>query len=287
MLARIDPTPFRLALDRADAQLRSVAIELDGLKVSFQQKSAELEVANANAGLAKRDYERQLPLAKSNYLAQSKLDQTRVALDVATQRVSIATREREQIKVQLMGDPDLPTTSHPRYLAAKAARDSAALDLERTNLRAPFEGIATKVPMLGQQATSGIPLLVVVSSSAPWIEANFKETDLTKVSPGQPASILVDTYPGQVWKGHVDSISQATGSEFSVLPPQNASGNWVKVVQRIPVRIAVDMRPGDPPLRVGMSTYVEIDTHQKASPPSPVSQTQTSSSGSSANVPAR
>jgi membrane fusion protein (multidrug efflux system) len=186
-----------------------------------------------------------------------------------------------------MGNPDLPTTSHPRYLAAKAARDAAALDLERTSIRAPFEGIATKVPMLGQQATSGTPLLVVVSSSSPWIEANFKETDLTNVRPGQSASIRVDTYPGQVWNGHVDSISQATGSEFAVLPPQNASGNWVKVVQRIPVRIAVDMRPGDPPLRVGMSTFVEIDTRPTASLSSRGAKLRTTSSGFSGNTPDR
>lgn len=277
LLARIDPKPFRLALDRADAQLRSVVIELDGLKVSYQQKLSEIEVATATEGLARREYERQLPLARSNFLAQSRLDQSRVALHVAEQRVAIARKELEQIRVQLMGDPALAITSHPKYLAAKAARDAAALDLERTAVRAPFDGIATKVPMLGQQATAGTPLLIVVSTTSPWIEANFKETDLTNVRPGQPASIQVDTYPGKVWKGRVDSISQATGSEFAVLPAQNASGNWVKVVQRIPVRIAVDMQPGDPPLRVGMSTYVEIDTAPSTSPAPPRTGPHTSS----------
>jgi membrane fusion protein (multidrug efflux system) len=140
-----------------------------------------------------------------------------------------------------------------------AARDEALLQLRRTTIESPLDGIVSKRPVPGIYATAGVPIMVVVADTDLWIEANFKETELTLVRPGQQAIIKVDTYPDAECTGKVASISQATGAEFAVLPPQNASGNWVKVVQRIPVRIAVACREGDPPL-VGMSTTVEIDT---------------------------
>ena len=141
-----------------------------------------------------------------------------------------------------------------------AARDEALLQLRRTSIESPLDGIVSKRPVPGSYATAGVPVMVVVADTDLWIEANFKETELTLVRPGQTAIVKVDTYPDAECAGKVASIAQATGAEFAVLPPQNASGNWVKVVQRIPVRIAVTCREGDPPLRVGMSTTVEIDT---------------------------
>ena len=141
-----------------------------------------------------------------------------------------------------------------------AARDEALLQLRRTTIESPLDGIVSKRPVPGSYATAGVPVMVVVADTDLWIEANFKETELTLVRPGQAAIVKVDTYPDAECTGKVASIAQATGAEFAVLPPQNASGNWVKVVQRIPVRIAVTCREGDPPLRVGMSTTVEIDT---------------------------
>jgi len=141
-----------------------------------------------------------------------------------------------------------------------AARDEALLQLRRTTIESPLDGIVSKRPVPGSYATAGVPVMVVVADSDLWIEANFKETELTLVRPGQTAIVKVDTYPDAECTGKVASIAQATGAEFAVLPPQNATGNWVKVVQRIPVRIAVTCREGDPPLRVGMSTTIEIDT---------------------------
>ena len=141
-----------------------------------------------------------------------------------------------------------------------AAREEALLQLRRTMIEAPLDGMVSKRPVPGSYATAGVPVMVVVADADLWIEANYKETELTRVRPGQKATIHIDTYPDSQCSGTVASIAQATGAEFAVLPPQNASGNWVKVVQRIPVRVSVICREGDPPLRVGMSTTVEIDT---------------------------
>jgi len=146
-------------------------------------------------------------------------------------------------------------------------RDKAALDLQHAAVRAPFAGVASKKPDLGDYVSAGTPVMSIVADQDVWVEANFKETDLTHVQPGQPATVQVDTYPDREWPATVESISQATGAQFSVLPAQNASGNWVKVVQRIPVRIALRTEPGDPPLRAGMSVTAEIDTgHRRELP---------------------
>ncbi len=190
---------------------------------------------------------------------------------MARQRIRIVEQEVAQLRAQLAGDPDLPVERHPRYQAAKAALDRAALDLERTAVRAPFAGIASNTPQVGQQVIGNgpmsSPVMSLVADAGVWIEANFKETDLAHVRPGQPVTIQLDAYAGREWRGAVESLSQATGAEFSVIPPQNATGNWVKVVQRIPVRIAVKTNGGDPALRAGMSAAVEIDTgHRRPLP---------------------
>ena len=159
--------------------------------------------------------------------------------------------------------------SSPRTLdTARAALESAELDLEHTVVRAPFDGIASKVPEPGAYVTPGSPVMGLVSDKSIWVEANYKETELTHVAPGQSVEIRIDTYPGQTWHGKVQSIAQATGAEFSVIPAQNASGNWVKVTQRIPVRIALDIGAGDPPLRAGMSAVIDIDTRYVRTSPS-------------------
>ncbi len=179
----------------------------------------------------------------------------------------MAERALDQIRARLGGDLDRPVTEQAAYLAAKSMRDAAALDLEHTVVRAPFDGIASKVPTLGQYVQPGAPVMTVVADHDMWIEANYKETDLTHVAVGQPVDISLDTYPDRHWRGRVESISQATGAEFSVIPAQNATGNWVKVTQRIPVRIAIERRADDPELRSGMSAIVDIDTgHERPRP---------------------
>ncbi len=267
VLFTIDDRPFRVALDRANAQLGAINDLVESFRASYRQQQEQLALARTNAAYEQKEFERLSALQAKKLASEVDVDEARHKRDVANQEISVAQRALEQISARLGGDLNRPVTEQAAYLAAKSMRDSADLDLEHTVVRAPFDGIASKVPMLGQYVAPGGAVMSVVAASGMWIEANYKETDLTNVTQGQAVKIALDTYPDHEWRGTVQSISQATGAEFSVLPPQNATGNWVKVIQRIPVRIAVDMQPGDPELRVGMSAEVEIDTgHQREAP---------------------
>lgn len=259
-LFRIDDTPFRIALDRANAQLRTVQADLEGLKASYRQSQEQLRIAQTNADFMQREVMRQAQLAKQHLTPQAKLDEAQHNLDNAKQQMVVVEQQQAQILAQLSGNANIATTQHPRYLDAKAARDNATLNLQRTIIHAPFAGITTKVPQIGQYLNVGSAVMSVVATDDMWIEANFTETDLTHVRNDQPVKIRIDTYPDREWQGTVQSIAQATGAEFSVLPPQNATANWVKVAQRIPVRIAIKTEPNDPPLRMGMTAFVKIDT---------------------------
>jgi membrane fusion protein, multidrug efflux system len=267
VLFRIDPKPFRIALARAEARLHKAENDVRALKASYRQKQEELTLARNDVDYAEREFRRQAELARRDFASRAKYDEAKHSLDVARQQVAVLEQELRGLLADLAGDPEIPVDHHPTYLEAKAQRDQAALDLEHATVVAPFAGVASKKPDLGDYVTAGTPVMSIVADQDVWIEANFKETDLTHVRPGQPASIRIDTYPGRQWHATVESISQATGAEFSVLPPQNATGNWVKVVQRIPVRIAIRTDEGGPPLRAGMSVTAEIDTgHRRELP---------------------
>jgi membrane fusion protein (multidrug efflux system) len=260
VLFKIDDEPFRVKMQQVDAELGAVRDYVEGIRASYRQKLSQLELDKTNAVYQKRDFERLQSLAAKQLASQQAVDDARQKSDVANQTVVVSERALDQIRAQLGGDADKPLTEQAAYLALKAMRDTAVLDLERTVVRAKLDGIASKVPVVGQYVAPGTPIMSVVSNQEKWIEANFKETDLTHVVVGQPVTITLDTYPDREWRGRVQSISQATGAEFSVIPAQNATGNWVKVTQRIPVRVSIDMRAGDPELRVGMSADVKIDT---------------------------
>jgi membrane fusion protein (multidrug efflux system) len=264
VLFRIDERPYRIALSEAEAHLTNVRDEIASLKASYRQKAEELTLARTDVDFAQKEYDRQSKLVRTKVISASRFDAVEHDLDVARRRIDVIEQEMAQIKAELSGDPNIPIERHPRYLEAVAARDRAALDLERTVVRAPFRGIAGNAPQVGQQVIGNGPLsspvMSIVSDAGVWIEANFKETDLTHVRSGQPVVVEIDAYPDREWAGTVQSLSQATGAEFSIIPPQNATGNWVKVVQRIPVRISVKVNRDDPVLRAGMSTSVEIDT---------------------------
>jgi membrane fusion protein (multidrug efflux system) len=254
----VDPEPYRVALARAEAQAEAVRAFIASLEASYRQRLEELALAETNLAYAERELRREQTLATQKLASDETVDEARHDFDVATRQIRIVQQQLAQLEAQLGGKPDGHLAEQPAYVAALAARDSAALDVDHTVVRAPFDGVASKVPLLGQYVAPGGAVMSVVAEHAVWIEANYKETDLTYVEVGQPVRIHVDTFPDYEWHGAVESISQATGAEFSVIPAQNATGNWVKVTQRIPVRIAVETA-GGPALRAGMSATVEID----------------------------
>jgi membrane fusion protein (multidrug efflux system) len=267
VLFTIDDRPFNVALDRANAQLSAIDDFVESTKASYRQALEQLALTRTNAAYEQHELDRLTALAERKLASDIDVDEARHKRDVANQEIQVTERTLDQIRARLGGDLDRPVTEQAAYLAAKSVRDAAALDLEHTVVRAPLDGIASKVPTVGQYVQPGAATMTVVADHDMWIEANYKETDLTHVAVGQPVDIHLDTYPDHRWHGRVESISQATGAEFSVIPAQNATGNWVKVTQRIPVRIAIEMRADDPALRAGMSAIVDIDTgHERPAP---------------------
>jgi membrane fusion protein (multidrug efflux system) len=267
VLFRIDDRPYKVSLDRATAQLGAINDLVESFRASYRQTTEQLALARTNALYEQHEYERLSALAARELASEVDVDEARHKRDVANQEIAVTERALEQIRARLGGDLDRPVTSQAAYLAAKATYDAAVLEVEHTVVRAPFDGIASKVPTIGQYVAPGAAIMSVVANRNMWIEANYKETDLTHVAVGQGVEVALDTYPDRTWRGTVESISQATGAEFSVIPAQNATGNWVKVTQRIPLRIAVQVERDDPELRVGMSAIVAIDTgYQRPAP---------------------
>lgn len=268
VLLSIDDSSYRLARQRAESQLETVSAFIAGLQASYRQGLEELKLAQSNARFAERELARERSLAERGLGSDSDLDAARHDLDIATQQIPIIEQRLAQLRAQLGGEASSGYEQHAAYQTAKSMLETAELDLTHTVVKAPIGGVASHVPLAGAYVARGAPVMSIVSTEHVWIEANFKETQLTHVAVGQPVVVRVDAYPDREWRGRVQSISQATGAEFSVIPAQNASGNWVKVAQRIPVRIALDGPAGGPPLRAGMSTVVEIDTGYRREAPS-------------------
>jgi membrane fusion protein (multidrug efflux system) len=263
ILFRIERRPFEIVVEQAKANLASTAQDLNSLKETYRQQQDSLKLAEINLGYAQRKFDRQAALEKHSVVSQQTLDDTRNALDTARQQVVLDRQAMQTTLARLGGTADAPVEAIPQYLEAKAALDKAELDLLHTTVVAPFNGVASNMPQPGQYVAPGGAIMSLVAKDNLWIDANFKEIQLTYVKPGQEVEIWVDTYPDKVWRGTVRSMAPATGSEFSVIPAQNATGNWVKVVRRIPVRIAVEPSADGETLRAGMSTEVEIDTHHQ------------------------
>src|SRR5262245_13009701 len=266
VLFRIDDRPYRVAVQRAQAQLAKARTDVAATEASYREADAKLASAKTSLSFAEREFERQKELAEKKFISQASLDTARKALDLARQQVTAASQDLQRIAASLGGQPGLPVDQNPSVREAQSALAQAELDLSRTDVRAPFAGLASAPPKLGQYLNPGAAAMAVVADARVWVEANFNETDLTYMAPGQRATVKVDTYPGREWHGTVESVSPATGAQFSVLPPQNATGNWVKIVQRIPVRVALQSGPQDPQLIAGMSARVEIDTQRDRMP---------------------
>ncbi len=263
LLLQIDPSPYDVAVNQAEATLTQTRLQIDSLKASYAQKQASLRSAQADLAYQQSHDRRVREMHAKGVVSGSTLDEAEHGLQLAQSRIVEVQHEIAEVRAQLGGDPEVDAEMHPSYQAALASLNKARLDLQRTQVRAPLDGIASKVAEPGEYAMPGLPLMSVVASQDLWVEANLKESQLEHVRAGQAVTIAVDAYRSTQWDGVVDSIGQATGAEFSLLPAQNATGNWVKVVQRVPVRIRITQREDAPPLRAGMSSEIRIDTESR------------------------
>ena len=268
VLFEIDPVPFRLALQQAKANLDQTHTTYDNLKANVKIYGDMLGLAQQGVDLKRRDVDRKASLVKSNVGSQLDLDNSGTALVTASAQLEFLKQQLSSSKTQLLGNPDLPIEQFPPYAQAKAALDQAERNLDHTVMRAPMAGIATQVDQiqLGRFVMAGTPVFSVIDTSKPWVDANPKESDFTYVTVGQPVTIDVDAFPDHVFKGTIGSLSPGTGAQFAILPPQNATGNFVKVVQRVPVRIYFDSNDKYvQKLKAGMSAYTTIDTGHRRS----------------------
>jgi membrane fusion protein (multidrug efflux system) len=261
-LFQLDQRPFQIAVDEAKAQLGTVRFQVHALKATYHQKRADARAAEATADYTQHEFERQQRLLATGTASQQQFDQARQAYENARAQLASKQQDVANALAQIGGDPDLPLEQHPMVQHAQAALDRAELDLSYTVIRAPENGIVTKVDQLqvGDYVNAGTPLFSLMSTDRVWVEANFKETELTHMRPGQEATVEVDTYPGVVFPAKVESLSPGTGLTFSLLPAENATGNWVKVVQRLPVRLRLEGLDPNEPLHAGLSATVEVDT---------------------------
>jgi membrane fusion protein (multidrug efflux system) len=261
-LFTLDPVPFRLALEQAQAKLAAARSDYDKLKTNLTSLATLVDLANKNVELKQRDVDRKNKLVSTQAGSQADLDTAASAMVTAQLQAQFAIQQRDTTLSQLLGNPDLPIAQFPEYAQAKAALDQAQRDSDHTVVRAPISGIATQVDniQVGRFVAAGSPILSVIDDQTPWVDANPKETDITYLRIGQKATLDVDSFPDHTFQGTVIAVSPGTGAQFSILPPQNATGNWVKVVQRVPVRIAFDKDENTRLLRSGMSVVVDIDT---------------------------
>jgi len=267
-LFQIDPLPFQLAVAQARAKLDDARANHDNLVANVKLYGQTIELVNAGIALKQKDVERKNSLVKSLAGSQLDLDNSATALVTAQAQRQLVTQQHSMALNQLLGDPELPLEQFPAYMQAKAALDDAQRNLDLTTVRAPMNGVATQVDQiqLGRFVMAGAPVFSIIDISNPWVDANPKESDFTYVAVGQSVTLDVDAFPNHVFRGTVGSLSPGTGAQFAILPPQNATGNFVKVVQRVPVRIYFDkddkfVRK----LKSGMSVYATIDTNHRRS----------------------
>jgi membrane fusion protein, multidrug efflux system len=266
VLFEIDPVPFRLAVDQAKGALDQARTNYDNLVANIKIYGQMLDLAQRGVDLKQRDVDRKQTLVKSNFGSQLDLDNAATSLVTASAQAELIRQQISSSRAQLLGNPDLPLEQFPPYAQAKAKLDETQRNLDHTVMRAPMAGVATQVEQiqLGRFVAAGTPVFSIIDVANPWVDANPKESDFTYVAVGQPVELEVDAFPNHLFKGTVGSLSPGTGAQFAILPPQNATGNFVKVVQRVPVRIYFDkddkmVRK----LKAGMSVYATIDTNHR------------------------
>jgi membrane fusion protein (multidrug efflux system) len=266
VLYRLDPKQFQIALDNAKANLAEVALNIQSMKQDYRRMLSDVDAQQAKVNLDQASYDRNAVLVHSNIVSKENYDQARFTLDADKSKLQSLQQQAQVQLAKLDGDPDIPVEQHPAYVQAQAQVEEAQRQVDHTVVKAPFAGVVTSVPSIapGKYLAASTTAFYLVDTDHLWVEATPKETELTYVRPGQPSTVTIDTYPGVEWHGTVESISPAAAQQFSLLPAQNTSGNWVKVVQRIDMRVRIDTSDKNlPPLRAGMSVEVSVDTGHK------------------------
>jgi membrane fusion protein (multidrug efflux system) len=271
LLFRLDATPFEIAVARARAQMDVVRTDVQSLRVEYRATLLDASSAEERIAFLAKQLERQELLKEKGMSRADVYDEAKHNLEEARSRLKNIHESTNRVLAGLLGDPQLPAERHPRFVEAKAAYDAATVDLAHTVVKAPAAGVVTNMKLqVGEHVEKGSAIFSIIQSGPVWVEANFKETQLTYMRPGQRAIVVADAYPDIEWQAKVLAISAATGAEFAVLPPQNATGNWVKVVQRLPVQLEVEQPPGQQQLRAGMTVTVTVDTGRERGLPRPV-----------------
>jgi membrane fusion protein, multidrug efflux system len=264
-LFAIDPVPYRLATQEAGAKVARVKTEFNNLKSSLASFGKQIELARESVAANQADFDRKTSLLNNRISTPSDLDRSRVALVASKAQLEQLEQQEAVARNQLLGDSVLPLEKYPQYVEARTALERAERDLANTVMRAPLAGVATQVAsiQMGRYLTAGMAVFSIIGSDTVWVDANPKETDLTYVRAGQAVTVTVDAFPDREWRGNVAAISPGTGAQFTILPPQNAAGNWIKIVQRVPLRIEFEPGQDTGRLRAGMSATVEIDTGRR------------------------
>jgi membrane fusion protein (multidrug efflux system) len=263
VLYRLDSRQFQIAVDNAKANLAQTALMITSMKQDYVRMLSDVAAQQAQVALDQATYDRNASLVGSGAISRATYDQARFTREAGKSKLESLRQQAAVQLAKLDGNPDIPVTQHPQFLQAKAQVDEAQRQLDDSVVKAPFAGIVTQVSAIapGKYLAASTTAFYLVATGHVWVDATPKETELTYVRPGQTVTVTVDTYPDAVWRGVVESVSPAAAQQFALLPAQNTSGNWVKVVQRIPLRVRVDTNEKNlPPLRAGMSVEVDVDT---------------------------
>jgi membrane fusion protein (multidrug efflux system) len=262
VLFTLDPRKFQIALDTAGADLAQVKLNVESMKADYQAALRDTDARRQQVNSDQATFDRYASLVKEHAVTQQQTDDARYKLAADQQAVRASESQARATLAKLAGNPDIAVEDTPAFKQARARLAEAEREMNHSIVHAPYDGIVTQVSKLqiGMYLGASTAAFGLVSTDHVWVEAEPKETQLTNARNGDPVDVTFDIYPGRTWHGTVQSVAPATDQNFSLLPAENSSGNWVKVVQRIPVRVLLDMKPGDPPLRAGMSADIEIDT---------------------------